>query len=212
MLNFDGISTLIFDFGGVLINLNRQRCVEKFIDFGITNAPQLLDNYHQMGVFDQLENGDISNEQFYTEIRKISGKNITNQQIHDAFISFLEDVPTEKLELLLRLRQKFRVLMLSNTNAIHFPWCEKNIFSYKNYSLFDFFDHCYLSYKMNLSKPNPEIFRILLQKEQLLPQECLFLDDGEKNIQTAEILGFNTYFVHKNEPLSPLFEKIFEKK
>lgn len=207
MLNLKGISTIIFDFGGVLINLDRERCVRKFIEYGVTNANELLDNYRQSGIFMELENGDISKEVFYNNIRLISGKNISDMQIDDAFISFLLDVPVEKLELLLRLRQTYRVLLLSNTNEIHFPWCEQTVFSYNGHTIADFFDHCYLSYKMNLSKPDAAIFQALLDNEKLLAQECLFLDDSERNIKVAQSLHFNTYLVKANEVLSPLFEK-----
>lgn len=208
MLNLQGISTLIFDFGGVLINLDRERCVKKFIEYGVTDAGDMLDNYHQSGVFMHLENGDISLDDFHDTIRRITGKNISDTHIDDAFKSFLLEVPDEKLDLLLRLRKNYRVLLLSNTNAIHFPWCEQTVFTYKGHTLADFFDKCYLSYKMNLSKPDAAIFKALLADEHLTAQECLFLDDGEANIKAAQSLGFQTYLVHANEALSPLFENI----
>lgn len=206
MLNLQGISTLIFDFGGVLINLDRDRCVKKFIEYGITDADKMLGNYRQSGIFMQLENGEISTDEFYSAIRSITGKSISNEQINDAFNSFLLDVPAEKLELLLKLRKRYKVLMLSNTNAIHFPWCEKTVFTYKGHTLADFFDHCYLSYKMHLSKPDAAIFKTLLDDAKVYPHECLFFDDSEANIKTAQSLGFQTYLVRANEQLAPLFE------
>lgn len=194
-LKSKGVDTLIFDFGGVLIRLNRQRSIQAFESLGV-DVNGLLSNYRQHGVFWQLENGTISNEAFYNEIRRMSGvTTLTDNQINWAWNEFLMDIPAEKLDLLLALRPHFRMLMLSNTNAIHFPYCHERWFTYKGHTLDDFFDHCYLSYELQHSKPEEEIFYDLLKGSGVRPEQCLFLDDGEMNVATAQRLGFHANLV-----------------
>lgn len=193
------ITTLIFDFGGVLINLDREACVRRYEELGIHNANDLLNNYVQSGIFLQLEQGLISPATFHNELRKVSGTAISDEDIDEALGRFLLDIPAEKLEMLLQLRRHYRVLMLSNTNAIHFPVCVNTHFHYNGHRIEDFFDRCYLSYEMKMSKPNADIFEELLRQEGLKAEECFFLDDGPANIETAKKLGFQTYLVENGQ-------------
>jgi len=207
-MNFTSISTLIFDFGGVLINLKREAAIEAFRQLGLNTADQLLDNYVQSGVFMQLENGSLSASDFRDEVRKLTLPEVTDEQIDQALYAFLLDIPSEKLDLLLALRGKFRVLMLSNTNPIHFPWCAATKFTYKGHQLSDFFDKCYLSYEMKCSKPDAIIFEKLLATEGVRPESCLFFDDGIQNIKAAQALHFKTVLVKPNEDLRPYFASV----
>ena len=208
-MDFSNISTLIFDFGGVLINLNRDAAIAEFQKLGLDTADCLLDNYVQAGIFKHLEDGSLSASDFRNEVRKLTSPNITDAQIDNAFNAFLLDIPSEKLELLLALRSKFSVVMLSNTNPIHFPWCVETKFRYNGYHLSDFFDTCYLSYELKCSKPDALIFEKLLEHESVDPQKCLFFDDGVQNIATAQSFDFNTVLVQPNEDLQPYFSVLF---
>jgi len=202
MKHFKNISTLIFDFGGVLINLDISKCILNFKQLGLDNFEHYLNNFAQSGFFMQLEKGLISAGEFRNEIRKLSPKLLTDAQIDDAWCSFLLDVPVEKLEMLVELRKKFRVVLLSNTNIIHFPNSEKIIFTNNGRKLSDYFDRCYLSYEMKMAKPDKKIFENILSIENVHPSECLFLDDGLKNTIEAQKLGIQTYLVHEHEDLS----------
>lgn len=204
-MDFTFISTLIFDFGGVLIDLDRDASVEAFRKLGLDTADKLLSNYVQSGIFRQLENGSLSASDFRDEVRKLTSPTVTDKQINEALYAFLLYIPVEKLELLLTLRHKFRVIMLSNTNPIHFPWCVEHKFGYNGRQITDFFDKCYLSYEMKCSKPDTEIFYKLLEAEGVAPETCLFFDDGEQNIKTAQALRFKTVLVQPNEDLRPYF-------
>ena len=97
--------------------------------------------------------------------------------------------------MLCALHQRFRILLLSNTNAIHFPHSVRTQITDKGYQIEQLIDKCYLSYEIHLSKPQPEIFRFLLDTEQLDPAECLFFDDSARNIETAKALGINAMLV-----------------
>jgi len=208
MKHFSNISTLIFDFGGVLIDLDMNQSILNFKKLGVENVENYLSNFGQSGFFMQLEKGKISAEEFRSEIRKMTTNTITDKEIDDAWNAFLVRIPSEKLDIVYQLRKKFRVIMLSNTNAIHFPYAERTFFSYKNRSIDEYFDKCYRSYDMKMAKPDAEIFEAILSQEQVAPNQCLLLDDGPKNIEQAQKLGFQTYFVDPKEDLSFLLTNI----
>ena len=206
MKHFKNITTLIFDFGGVLIDLDINQCILNFNRLGLENVEQYLNNFAQSGFFMQLEKGQISAVEFRNEIRKLTPNELTDAQIDEAWCSFLLEVPEEKLEMLIELRKKFRVLLLSNTNIIHFPNSEKLLFTNKGRQLSEYFDRCYLSYEMKMAKPDLQIFKNILASENVQPNECLFLDDGLKNTLQAQKLGIQTYLVNEHEDLSFLLQ------
>lgn len=209
------LKVIIFDFGGVLINLNRQAAVDKLIALGVHDADALLNNYVQSGLFLDLESGKITADEFRAALRsqyQLAG--ITDEQIDEAFLAFLLDVPESKLQMLRQLKstarnaagESVRIVMLSSTNCIHFPYCIKKHFEYGGYKMSDYFDALYLSYEMKASKPDEEIFFKLLEAEQVKPCECLFLDDGPRNIETAERLGFQTHLVLFDDDLGLIIQ------
>jgi putative hydrolase of the HAD superfamily len=202
MKQFNNISTLIFDLGGVLCDLDIDRCISNFKQLGLENFEHYLNNFGQSGFFMQLEKGLITAAEFRNEIRKLTPKSITDAQINEAWNSFLVGIPSERLDLLVELRKKYRVVLLSNTNIIHFPDTVARFFNYHGMSTSDYFDACYLSYEMNMAKPDEEIFKTLLEAEQVPANECLFLDDGIKNIRQAARMGIQTHLVREKEDLS----------
>lgn len=209
------IKLIIFDFGGVLINLNRQAAVDKLVALGVHDADALLNNYVQSGLFLDLESGAVTPAEFRNKLRTdYALQHITDEQIDEAFLAFLLDVPEHKLQLLRRLKssarnadgEPVRIVMLSNTNGIHFPYCIKRHFEYDGYKMSDYFDALYLSYEMKASKPDEEIFLKLVDAEKVKPEECFFLDDGPRNIETAERLGFQTHLVLADDDLRNIIE------
>lgn len=202
----EGIKNLIFDFGGVIINLTRNRCIEAFEELGITNIRELIcNNYHHKDLFMQLELGQITPAKFHDGIRSMSGRLLSDQQIDMAWIAMLDDIPDYKLDLLLELKKRYNVLLLSNTNEIHWKWAERACFTYKGRYARDFFNKIYLSYELNMEKPNADIFEYVLSDAEILPTETLFIDDALSNCRTAESLGIKTYTPEPREDWSHLF-------
>ena len=208
MNNYNNISTIIFDLGGVLCDLDIDRCILNFKQLGLENFEHYLNNFGQSGFFMQLEKGLITAAEFRNEVRTLTSKPLTDTQINEAWNSFLVGIPTKKLDLIIELRKKFRVVLLSNTNIIHFPDTVARFFNYNGMSTSDYFDKCYLSYEMKMAKPDQEIFNALLEAEQVSANECLFLDDGQKNIEQAAKLGIQTYLVKAGEDLSWLVDLV----
>ncbi len=200
------ITTLIFDFGGVLINLDLPKCIDNLRGTGFVNVDQFLSNFGQKDFFLKFENGQIDTPEFRNEIRKNTSDLLSDEEIDTAWCSFLCDIPSEKISMLKELRKKYRLLLLSNTNPLHIEVSARIALEPYNTSLDELFDKCYLSYEMGLTKPSEDIFTALLNDANVTAQECLFLDDGLKNIETANSMGFATYLVDPSENLDFLLK------
>jgi putative hydrolase of the HAD superfamily len=201
-----GITTLIFDFGGVIINLDLNLCIQNLKHAGALDVEKYLSNYGQSGFFLQWEKGEINLAEFRNAVRSISVSNPDDKTIDDAWCSFLQDIPEDRIRLLEKLKTKYRLLLLSNSNPLHIEVSGKNEFNKYGYEIGDLFEKAYISYELGLTKPDPAIFNYILTDLNIRPEECLFLDDGEKNIRTASEMGFETYLVTQGENLDKLFD------
>lgn len=188
-----------------MVNLDRQRCIKNFRDLGLDNVEEQLGLYNQQGFFMQQEQGLVTSAEFRDGIRALMPKPATDRQIDAAWNSFLVDIPTQKLDLLLKLRQKYVVYLLSNTNDIHWQWACKNVFPYHGFQVEDYFEKIYLSYEMKMMKPDSRIFQTVLEDANIDPKETFFIDDSAANCLTAEALGIKTYTPQAGEDWSHLF-------
>ena len=182
---------MLFDFGGVLVDLDREQVIRSFSAIGIDIRPY-LGTYKQSGIFSQLEQGRISIPQFCQALRELSqDPSVSDEAIVNAWESFLhKGVPTERLDMLLRIREHYSVNLLSNTNAIHWRMAEQEFFRYRGLQVTDFFDHIFLSCEMGVEKPAPEIFhRVAEGLGADSPSDILFFDDSEVNCQAARQCG-----------------------
>jgi len=202
------LKNIVFDMGGVLIDLNRNACVEAFRQLGFADVDNYIGEFVQSDVFLKLEEGKISEADFYVEIRKIIGNNVSDDLIRKAWLQFLLSIPEEKLEFLLLLKKQYKVFLLSNTNPIHFPYIVETQFCRNRHALSDYFDRCFLSYQLKMSKPQAEIFAYLLQSENLVPEETLLIDDGKANVEMAQHLGLQTYLAKPFESFSALKQQL----
>lgn len=200
-----GIKNLLIDLGGVLINLDRRRCIENFQKLGLGNVEELLDFTNPDGLLMQQEKGLITPAEFRNGVRDMIGKLVSDKQIDAAWNSFLVDIPTQKLDLLLKLRENYVVYLVSNTNETHWKCACKHFFPYRTFRVEDYFEKAYLSFEMNMAKPEPEIFNAIIEDAGIEPEETLFIDDSEINCQAARKLGFSTYTAKAGEDWSHLF-------
>lgn len=188
------IKTIAFDLGGVIMTIDQPQAISRFKEIGAIEVEKWLDPYTQTGIFGDLEHGLISVEDFRRELNRLIGKELTAEQCAYAWQGYAKDVPMRNLELVKKLRQQgYRVVLLSNTNPYMMQWAMSPKFDGHGHSLSDYFDHCYLSYQLQMMKPSEEIFRHVLAQEQVLPQEMLFVDDGPRNVAAASQLGIRTF-------------------
>lgn len=201
----DKITHLIFDFGGVIIDIDRNKAVQRFQEIGVDNAEQLLGVYKQEGLLLDLEEGRISQSEFYDALRKYAGKDISNERIDYAWFGFMLPIQQERLDFLLLLRKRYQVHLLSNSNPIIMGWARSPQFTLAGKPLDDYFDKLYLSYEMGVAKPDPRIFELMTLDAKLQPATSLFIDDGPSNIATAASLGFQTHLITEGEDYRLLF-------
>lgn len=190
-----GIRCLLFDLGGVIMDIRRENCVEALTRLGMKGADELLGLYCQSGPFLQLEEGKISPADFRNEIRRRTDGNPSDADIDRAFNAFLTGIPVHRLRSLEQLRKDYRVYLLSNTNDIMFRSKIAEEFRKDGKECGDYFDGICLSYEERLVKPDVRIFRRVAEKFGITPEETLFFDDSEKNIASASAAGFRTCLV-----------------
>ena len=206
-LTLEGIKNIVFDLGGVIVTLERDEAVKRFKEAGLMNAEELLNAYHQKGIFLELEEGKLSKEEFYEAVRKEAGMFISDEAINYGWMGFLKELPEDKLTMLEELKKKgYRLYLLSNTNPVIMSWAFSSEFSLQGKSIDEYFDKLYLSYQIGWTKPHPEIFRYMFNDSGMVPSETLFIDDGIANVEMGDKLGMKTYLAVNGEDFSYLFK------
>lgn len=202
------IKNLMFDLGGVIMDIRRQNCVDAFKELGMADPDRFLGEYAQSGPFAAIENGDSTPEQFRDTVRAIIGNpSLTDAEIDEAFGKFLIGIPLHRLEQLRHLKEHFNLYLLSNTNPIMWSQGIARNFAQEGHDVDFYFRDKVRSYKARVMKPDPEIFRITERKFGIKPEETIFLDDSPKNCEAARQLGFHTICVHPGTEFMDLLEE-----
>ncbi len=205
-LDLKNIKHLIFDFGGVIINIDYYALVGAFKGLGIQNFDALFSQAKQTNLFDDYEKGLISDENFISEIKKISGLNVSNEQIIDAWNAILLDLPKERLDLIKDLKTKYNTFLLSNTNDLHIKSFEADIDKTIGLDYFySSFNKIYYSSQIKMRKPDTEIFQFVLDSHQLNPAETIFIDDSIQHVEGAKAVGLNAVWLAPGVEIFELF-------
>ena len=199
------IRNIVFDLGGVLVDLDFKAAINGLQKAGFANVKEQLQAFDCEGIFQKFELGEMTADEFRSAIRENSTVSLTDEEVDGLWNAMLLEVPREKLELILHLRSKYMVYLLSNTNSIHWDYVCKNAFNYRGFRVNDYFEETFLSYEMHLAKPDKAIFEKVLEEANLLPEETLFIDDSEANCKAASELGIHTHHYHIGEDLKELF-------
>jgi len=185
------IKNIIFDLGGVLVRLDKQRCIDAFTKIGHEDFGRIINEYFQEGFFMDYEKGTIDTEEFRAYVREGIKGNASNEEIDEAMAAFLPEIPIEKLNAILEYKKRYRVFLLSNTNPVAIETV-KPMFALGGCPMEDYFEKMYLSYEMKLAKPDIRIFETVLENSSLIPEETLFVDDSPVNLEAAQKLGIKT--------------------
>ena len=185
------IKNLVFDFGGVIVFLSRESAVKAFESIGLAEAELILDKYHQRGIFLELEEGRISEEQYRSKLGALCHRELTFKEVQEAWMAFITGVDYKLINFLQTIRDRYKIYILSNTNPYISSWACSKDFTPEGKSLDELFDGLYLSFQVGTTKPDPRIFNELLNKEGLKSEETLFVDDGKANVEAAERLGMH---------------------
>lgn len=204
---FNNIRHIILDLGGVILNIDYKKTEQAFIELGIADFAQRYSQLQQTDIFDRLETGKLDRAGFIQSIQEIAGKPLQEQQIIDAWNAMLLDLPLRRLQILQQLQLHFDLFLLSNTNEIHEEAFNKTLKSLAGFeTLGVFFDKVYYSHRVGMRKPDPEIFKMILEQNGLDASRTLFVDDSPQHIASAKTLGIQTIFL---EPGMTIEEHIF---
>ncbi len=193
---------IIFDLGGVIINLNYDATALAFKNTGIKNFDEVYSKQKQERLFDDFEKGIISPAAFRDVLRTHIPEPVTDQEIDNAWDAMLLDIPPSRIKWLQELSKNHRIFLLSNTNEIHIKAFTQILIDTYGENIFEkIFEKIYYSCRMKMRKPDAEIFEFVLKENNLFPHETLFVDDSEQHIKGAEKLGLNVYQLKTNEEI-----------
>ena len=194
------VKTLIFDLGGVILDLSVAHTLDSFAVLSKMPKEKVHDLYFSAPGFIDYEKGAIDDSTFRDFVRKTYAISATDQDIDQAWNAMLRGIPAQKLDLLTRLQSEFQVFLLSNTNSIHVQHINEVILpkGRESRTLDSYFHKAYYSHRMRKRKPDAEIFEQVLEENNLVPEQTLFLDDYAINIEGAKAVGIKT--VHVTSP------------
>jgi putative hydrolase of the HAD superfamily len=199
VLNHRSIKNLIFDLGGVILDLSVDATLHSFADLSGIEKRTVKQLFVTSPGFELYEKGEISDDDFRNFVKDLYKINASNEVLDACWNAMLLGIPIKKLQLLETLKTKYNVYLLSNTNNIHLDYVNNTLLPRINCtSLDDFFHQSYYSHLMKKRKPDAEIFEQVLEEGNFLPAETLFLDDNQSNIEGAGKLGIKT--IHVTDP------------
>ncbi len=197
------ITAIIFDFGDVFINLNKGAVTTAFKKLGLKEWTPELDELNQ-----QLEIGKISTFEFITGLQKHLNPDTTEAKVRNAWNAILGDFPLYRLEFLQKLKGKYRLFLLSNTDAIHIEKFEQKVGLSFARDFYQCFEKVYFSFETGVRKPDEAAFNFVLEKHGLQASKTLFIDDKSDNIAAAKKLGMLVWNLAPNqEDVVNLFDK-----
>lgn len=183
---------IIFDLGGVLLDIDFNLSEKAFAELGVTNFSDFFNQFHSNDLFRRLETG-MEDHLFYDDLRAATGLSFSDEQIRDAWNALLLDFRPESVAVLPQLKEKYKLYLLSNTNEIHLQEFQHRYEIWRPGQVFDdLFDVAYYSHRIGHRKPNASAFEYVLQRHQLNAAETIFIDDSINNIEAAQKLGLQT--------------------
>ncbi|MBK5278730.1 MAG: HAD family phosphatase [Bacteroidia bacterium] len=200
------IKNVIFDLGGVIINLSTQTTANQFAQLGGISVEEVKHRMMESTEFHDYEKGLISDIQFREIVREMLQIGASDSEIDRCWNAMLLDIPLERIQLLERIRDKYRIFLLSNTNEIHltcFTGIVKKVTGKSSLDLY--FEKAYYSHRMKMRKPDRAIYEVVLAENNLNPLHTIFLDDNLLNLKGAEHCGIKTFHVQHPDLIFTLF-------
>jgi len=203
------IKNIIFDLGGVIINLDVNKTISEFNNLSYMPFEAIYTQANQIELFNAFDKGLISNEEFFSEIRKQIRYEGPEFELQKAWNAMLLDVPDRRLNVLVKMKQNYNTFLLSNTCEPHVAAFEHDLYlkhGVKNFN--DYFDEVYYSCRMGMRKPDKEIFEFVLQKNNLKPEETVFIDDSIQHVKGAGECGISAFLLPKNAEIGEFLTEL----
>lgn len=199
---------LLFDLGGVLIDVDYHQTIDAFTALGFENAQQLYNQFDQNQLFDRYEKGQVSSGYFIDQLKPLSRVEVSTVQVVDAWNAMLGEFSIEKLDFINDIKQRIPCYLLSNTNEIHLKKAMEALKKTPYPELDLLFKTCYYSHLIGKRKPDAETFRWVSDQMGFQAQNILFIDDSPQHIEGAIQAGLKTKFYQKKEDLFDLIKEI----
>jgi putative hydrolase of the HAD superfamily len=202
--------TVIFDMGGVLVDLDIEDCKKVFREeLGYAGIDDIIDACHQKGIYGDLEEGTLSAEDFRAIVLVESNPGTTAAEVDRAMSHILVGIAPYKVELLKRMAGKYDLCMLSNNNPICLPFSKK-MFEDAGIPLEDIFRKCYMSFEMKALKPSEAFYKAVLADIGRASEDVVFIDDSQKNVEGSINAGLPAVYYEPGTDLEALLDKVLE--
>ena len=201
------IKNILFDFGGVIINIDPMSLVHELTSMGIQDGFDFHEYLLEENAYVRLETGTLSPDGFRQMFRDFTGLPLKDDQINHAWNSIIQDIPQKRIDLLERIKKHYRTFLLSNSNPIHYDHYNRYVIRQYGFgSLDEIFEKAWFSFRLGLYKPQLEIFRKILDEGQIMAEETLFIDDSLENVVAAEKTGMKGYHLEEGKDVVDIFK------
>lgn len=205
------IKAIIFDMGGVLVDLDIEDCKKAFKErLGYYDIDEIIDACHQKGIYGDLEEGILSADDFRSIVLAGSRPDAVAEDVDEAMSHILVGIEPYKAEMLKRLSEKYELYMLSNNNPICVRYSRK-MFEDAGIPLDNIFRKCYFSYEMKALKPSETFYRNVVSDIGLPAEQMLFIDDSMKNVEGSMAAGLPAVFYQPGTDLEALLEDVLDR-
>lgn len=197
---------IIFDLGGVLLNLDYDLTEKAFISLGLADFGESYSQLQQVQLFDRYETGQISSFHFVNRLLDLLPPGTTANQVVHAWDAMILDFPLERLQFLEDLSGKYRLFLLSNTNDLHIDAVRRSLEKAVGHrNLEQYFEKTYFSSAIGMRKPDSKVFEFVCLENNLDPAKTVFIDDSPQHIEGAKSVGIEAFLLEKNQEVSTLF-------
>ncbi len=202
-----GIKNIVFDLGGVLLNIDPQRTIDAF---GRLGMEQLIGNSgltYDHDIFYQMEQGKVTPDEFRKGVSELLPSPVAFEQIDAAWTAMLIDFPAIRVKLVQNLRRQYKVYLFSNTNAIHVSRFHSIFRDQHGFEVSSLFEKDFYSNEIGYRKPSPESFQEIIRLSGIKPEETLFVDDSHKNVEAAISCGLKGFWLEPGQKVEEVFQE-----
>ncbi len=206
MQNTYKIKTIIFDLGGVLLNIEPRLTGAALVSMGVKDMERVHARLLAAQLYQRFDSGSCSPASFRDEIRNACGIALSDQQVDEAWNALLLDFPKDRVKLLHSLSDRYRLFLLSNTNILHYPTYTSRFRQDHREEMTALFEKLFLSFEMGVHKPDPKIYRMAMEQGNMKPKETLFIDDVLENVEAAVKEGMASFHLKDGMEVTDLFD------
>lgn len=205
------VNAIIFDLGGVLIDIDPTKTINRYRELGIRNIDEVYQRMTAQGWFERLERGEVSKAKLDQALRQASGTHLSDEAIHEAWLELLGPIPKERIQMVEALQPKYPLYLLSNTNVPHMEAIHKYVQqTFGKPNMGAWFQKAYYSFDLGMRKPEERIFNHVLTDARLEPHSTLLVDDTKENIIVAQNLGLQAIHIRPNFPVQIALKNLIE--